>query len=151
MDLLLNEKQIVLSNDDKVVLTNYRVYMKNKSWGNNYYISIFLEDISSVENKYTSKITYLFYALFGILISVISSNSTNINIQQIIPSIGVLAAIIFFVLWSSSRKNVISIASNGGSKLEFLVDGMSEKNIENFIYDVLNAKQIKTISNKVQL
>lgn len=151
MDLLLNEKLIISSNDDKVVLTNYRVFMKNKSWVNNYYISIFLEDISSVENKYTSKITYLFYALFSVLTSIISINITNINIQQILTSIGVLAALIFFVLWSTSRKNIISITSNGGTKLEFLVDGMSEKNIENFINDVLNAKQIKTTSNKIKL
>lgn len=151
MDLLLNEKLIISSNDDKVVLTNYRVFMKNKSWVNNYYISIFLEDISSVENKYTSKITYLFYALFSVLTSIISINITNINIQQILTSIGVLAALIFFVLWSKSRKNIISITSNGGTKLEFLVDGMSEKNIENFINDVLNAKQIKTTSDKIKL
>lgn len=151
MDLLLNEKLIISSNDDKVVLTNYRVFMKNKSWVNNYYISIFLEDISSVENKYTSKIMYLFYALFSVLTSIISINITNINIQQILTSIGVLAALIFFVLWSKSRKNIISITSNGGTKLEFLVDGMSEKNIENFINDVLNAKQIKTTSDKIKL
>lgn len=151
MDLLLNEKLIISSNDDKVVLTNYRVFMKNKSWVNNYYISISLEDIGSVENKYTSKITYLFYALFSVLTSIISINITNINIQQILTSIGVLAALIFFVLWSTSRKNIISITSNGGTKLEFLVDGMSEKNIENFINDVLNAKQIKTTSDKIKL
>lgn len=125
--------------------------MKNKSWVNNYYISISLEDIGSVENKYTSKITYLFYALFSVLTSIISINITNINIQQILTSIGVLAALIFFVLWSTSRKNIISITSNGGTKLEFLVDGMSEKNIENFINDVLNAKQIKTTSDKIKL
>lgn len=149
MDLLINEKQILLSNDEIVVLTNYRIFMKNKSWGNNFYISIFLEDISSVENKYTSKIIYIFYSLFCILMSVVLSNSTNLNIQQISPSIGVLTAIIFFVLWSSSRKNVISIASNGGSKLEFLVGGMSEKSIENFIYQVSNAKQNKLNNAKV--
>ena len=150
MNLLTDEKQILLSNNENVILTNYRVYMSNKSWGKNYTISIFLENISSVENKYSSKIKYIYYFLFCLIISYIINNNNNLMLNQIIPPIGIISALIFLYLWYLSRQSIISISSNGGSKIEFLVDGMSDQTIENFIYEVLKAKQNRALSlNKI--
>lgn len=151
MNLLKDEKRILLSNTENVILTNYRVFMNNKSWGKNYTISIFLENISSVENKYTSKINFIYYSLLSLLISFIFNKSNNSALDQIIPIVGVFTAFVFMYLRYLSKQSIIAISSNGGSKIEFLVDGMSEQTIENFIYEVLNAKQMKTTSNKVQL
>lgn len=142
MSLLQNEKEIILSNDNKVVLTNYRISMKYSSWANKYYISIFLEDVSSVENKNSSNFYYIIYSLFSLFISFLLDFS-YIKYYEYIKYIGFFMAFVFFYNWWLSRKKIISISSNGGSKLEFDVNSMTDKSVEDFIYEVLNAKQIR--------
>jgi hypothetical protein len=142
MKLLQNEKEIILSNDSTVVLTNYRISMKLNSWLSKYYITIFLEDVSSVENKNSSKLIYIIYSLLSLFIAFLLDNSYSKNYEYI-KYAGFFMAIVFFYYWWSSRKNIISISSNGGSKLEFDVNEMTDKSIEEFVHEVINAKQIR--------
>jgi hypothetical protein len=54
MQLLPNEEILVSSNQDKVILTNQRIHLSDSEWGKSYQITIFLEDISSIEMLYKS-------------------------------------------------------------------------------------------------
>lgn len=59
MKLLPNENKLLTLNEDKIILTNLRIQMTDSVWGQSFSISIFLEDISSIESKYKSNIVQL--------------------------------------------------------------------------------------------
>ena len=137
MKLLQNEENILTSNDNSVVLSNLRIYMHSISLGRAYTISIFLEDISSIELKYTSVILFLGLAVLCIILGTLGAmNNERSNLFMA----GVVFGLIFLALWWFSRKHVISVASNGGSVLNFGVSGMSDASMEDFLYQLSNAK-----------
>ena len=67
MKLLPNEEKLITSNEDKIVLTNHRIQMTDSFWGQSFTISIFLEDISSIEIKYKSNILLLILGAICVL------------------------------------------------------------------------------------
>lgn len=131
MLMLTNEEKLVTSNQDKVVLTNQRVFMRESQWGQSYAISIFLEDISSVETKYKSNIFFIVVAVISIVVGVVLGAKQRV---------GLIVGGIFLLLWWFSRKHIISISSDGGSTMNFLVEGMRDEKIEGFIQSVSEAK-----------
>lgn len=135
MELLPNEQKIVQSNDTKVILTNYRIHMNDSTWGQSYFINIFLEDVSTIEVKYKSNIWLLVVAAFLIFIGV--------YLRGTVSSFGIIAGVLFLVLWWFGRKHVVSISSNGGSVLNFIVQGMGDDEIEGFIQKVFLAKHTR--------
>ena len=46
----------------------------------------------------------------------------------------------FIALWWFSRKHLVSISSNGGKSLNFIVEKMTDDNIEDFVIKVQEAK-----------
>ena len=144
MQHLPDEEVLVTSNQDTIVLTNQRIQMSDKEWGKTYQITIFLENISSIEVLYKSNPLFLVIAglclLFGLLaLPQAQANGSNISIG------GFVVGIIFLILWFFSRSRQVSIASNGGSKLHFRVDGMSAPEVTDFIDKVIHAKAIRTV------
>ena len=140
MKLLTNEVEVLKTNDKNVVLTNQRVYMKaNKAPGFSKTVTIFLEDISSIETSYKSNYPLQIIAGFCLLSSLYfgfisheyGSNSTNISIG---------ATVIFYALYWFSRQHIISISSDGGGALSFMIRGMKESEVEDFIYNVQESK-----------
>lgn len=141
MKLLPGEETVLSSNSNKVILTNHRIQLTDKRWGKSYTISIFLEDISSIETKFRSSPLLLVLAVLSVIVSIFLVMN---NVDDGIPSetVGtVVLGICLLLAWVSSRRHIISIKSNGGSALNFLIKGMSKNNVEDFIYKVSEAKQ----------
>ncbi len=59
MKLLPNEEKLITSNEDRIILTNFRITKRDEIWGKSYRISIFLEDISSIEVHFKSNCIFL--------------------------------------------------------------------------------------------
>ncbi len=51
-----------------------------------------------------------------------------------------LGAIVFALVWWSTRRHVVSLSSDGGSSLDFRVSGMSNVQIEDFTHQLSLAK-----------
>src|SRR5262245_48304785 len=104
MMLLTNEAQIVSSNEGKIILTNQRIHMADRDWGNAYSISIFLEDISSVEMRYSSNILFL---IMAIVAGCFCAYSFAYLKEDGPSAAGLLATVIFFALYWASRKHLV--------------------------------------------
>jgi len=137
MKLLTNEKILVSSNADKIVLTDHRIQMTDKSLGQAFTISIFLENISSIEIKYKSNIALLILAGLAIIGGGILAQQQGPNNLFIS---GAIVGIVLIALWWFTRKHIISITPNGGSSLDFIVQGMREEQINEFVHNVSQAK-----------
>jgi hypothetical protein len=72
MMLLSNEEELISSNGGKIILTNQCIHQDDREWGNAYSITIFLEDISSIEMRYSSNMIFL---ILGILAALFCSYS----------------------------------------------------------------------------
>jgi len=132
MKLLPNEEKLITSDNNNIVLTNYRIQMTDSEWGQSFSISIFLENISSIEIKYKSSIILL---ILGAICAIGSIYLKN-------PEGFIICAILFAAYWFT-RKHIISISSDGGSSLSFLVQGMDDEKINDFVHNVSLAKQTR--------
>lgn len=137
MQLLPDEELLVISNQDKVKLTSQRVQLTDKEWGRSYEITIFLENISSIENVYKSNPLLLLIAALGLVVALVTYNRTY---DRGLTFGGFAASVIFLLLWLNSRRHVVTISSNGGGKLNFPIDGMSEAAVQDFVDKVNVAK-----------
>jgi hypothetical protein len=111
--------------------------------GQQYSISIFLENISSIEIKYKSNILLM---VFGIISSVSGAFSavggSFVNEGNVIQ-MGVLLiifGILILIFWWLSRTHIIAVASNGGSSINISIKNMTNEVIDNFIYETSFAK-----------
>lgn len=137
MKILDNEKVILTSNNDKVILTDHRIHMKVKDWGIDYSIGIFLEDISSIEVKYKSNLILLLVGILSIVGSMFYGLSEN---QSDIMVLGLILGLILLGLWWFSRQHIVSISPNGGEKLNFSIQGFDAEKVEDFVWKVSKAK-----------
>jgi hypothetical protein len=146
MKKLNNEKNILVSDNDLITLTDHRIYLDEKMWGYNYYIEIYLENISSIEAKYASKPLFLILSILFLISFIFLGISEN---ESSAMGIGLVLGLVFFLLWWRSRKHVLSISSNGGSKLNFSVEGFSDEKIEDFVWKLSQAKadRVLTMNN----
>lgn len=142
MKLISNEFEILKTTNSKVILTNKRIFL-NKNF-NDYSktISIFLENISSIETSYKSNLTLkIISGIF--LLSTIYFGLTNYENNNNPTNLSLILAIVFYLLFWFSRQNVIIISSNGGGILSFLTRGMNPKEIEDFIHKVNETKNYR--------
>jgi len=135
MQLLPNEEKLLTSNGDKIILTNHRILMTDSVWGQSFSIIIFLENISSIEKKYKSNILFLIGGALIVLVGFYAGNQDTVG--------GLVLGGIFIAIWWLTRKHVISISSNGGSSLNFMLQGMSDDKINDFVHKVSIAKQTR--------
>ena len=135
MKLLPNEAQLLILNDEKIILTNYRIQMSKSEWGQSSSIDIFLEDISSIETKYKNDILFL---VLGPLIAV-----GSVYFGGMVTIGGIVVGAICIAIWWTTRKHDISISSKGGSQINFLAQGMGKDKINDFIHEVLAAKHAR--------
>lgn len=140
MKLLPAEELLLSSNENKIMLTDHRLCMKDGNSESSYSISMFLEDISSMEVKYRSRpFLWIMALLCGIggvyLLSERSSGDFGYAVLAF--------AVAFLIAWWLSRKHVVAISSNGGAPLIFEIQGNSSEKINDFIYRVALAKQVR--------
>ena len=147
MNLLSDERLLVSSNDDKIILTDQRIHMTDKIWGKSYQITIFLEDISSIEHLYRNNIFYVVLAMLSFFLAVTGIGS-GVSVGPIYG--GLIIGGLFLTLWLGSRQRLIKISSKGGGALCFIIEGMSEAYIDEFLYKVQEAKanRLKDIYSK---
>lgn len=138
MKLLPNEEVITSSDAQNVILTTERIYRIDAVWGSSYQVSICLEDISSIESKYTSRVWLIVIAVVVVAMGFAFSDR---NSSALMGSI--VIAIACIIAWYMSRRHIISISSDGGAALNFEVTGMSTDAIDDFIYNVSLAKAAK--------
>lgn len=137
MKLLPNEELLVSSNEKKILLTNQRISLSQKEWGSAYRISLFLEDISSVEKKYQNHFTLLIAGILVLTISLLQlSNEDRGSMTQFL----FLAGMILVISWYITRKHIIRICSNGNSAIHFETEKMSEDEVDDFIHTLELAK-----------
>ena len=137
MMLLSNEEELVSSNGGKIILTNQRIHQDDREWGSAYSITIFLEDISSIEMRYSSNMMFL---ILGIMAALFCSYSFMSDSNGSPAGISLIATIGFFVLYWMSRKHIVSITSHGGKALNFEAASLPEHEIQKFLANVQDAK-----------
>lgn len=135
MKLLPNEEQLLILNDKKIILTNYRIQKTDSGWGQSFSINIFLEDISSIEIKYKNDILFL---ILGPLIAL-----GGFYFGGIAAIGGLFLGAIFIAIWWATRKSVILISSNGGSPISFTTQGMGKDKTKDFVHAILIAKHTR--------
>lgn len=137
MQLMPDEEILVTSNQDKIILTSQRVHLNDKEWGRSYQITLFLENISSIENVYKSNPILLVIAALGLIVGAVTVDRAY---EGGLSFGAFIVAVIFLLLWLNSRRHVITISSNGGAKLNFLVERMGEEQVQDFVDKVEVAK-----------
>ena len=135
MKLLQNEEKLISSNADKIVLTNQRIMLTDKVWGKSFKISICLENISSIESHYKSNILFLILGIFLTLGGLVMSTQGDGDAM-----VGLVLGGVFIAIWWFNRKHIVTISSNGGSHLSFIVENMSNEKIDDFVTTVQDAK-----------
>jgi hypothetical protein len=140
MKLLPNEEQLFISKNKKMILTNHRVQMVESEWGQSSSITIFLENISSIETKFKSDIWLLILAP---LIVVSGFFFGSFYIGELSTLAGITLGIICLGIWWATRKRLISISSNGGSHLNFAPHSMDIDKINELVHKILIAKQTR--------
>ncbi|SRX54805.1 hypothetical protein [Aequorivita sp. CIP111184] len=140
MKLLPNEEQLLISKNKKMILTNHRVQMVESEWGQSSSITIFLEDISSIETKFKNDIWLLILAPLIILSGFFLG---DFYIGEIATLAGITLGVLCLGIWWATRKRLISISSNGGSQLNFAPRGMDIDKINDLVQAILIAKQAR--------
>jgi hypothetical protein len=139
MQLLSDEEILVSSNQDKIILTNQRIHQSDKQWGRSYQITLFLENISSIEALYKSNLILLVLAVVTFLAGLFAPAEGYMN-DGTIRFGCFMFSIIFLAFWFYSKQQTVTIASNGGSKLNINVEKMSSASVVEFVDKVMAAK-----------
>lgn len=140
MKLLPNEEQLFISKNKKMILTNHRVQLVEREWGQSSSITIFLEDISSIETKFKSDIWLLILAPLIILGGFFLG---GFYVGAIASLAGIILGSLSIAIWWATRKRHISISSGGGSQLNFAPHGMDTNKINDLVQAVMIAKQTR--------
>ena len=139
--LFPDEKEILTTVDNGIFLTNYRIQKFSKSWERSYSLGIFLENISSIEVTHKSNKTILWLAYLSLPIAYYFNRMDLINGLASSIEKTLVPFVVLLIVWLSTRKHVVSIASNGGAILELLIIGTNKNKIEDLVYDIFLAQQ----------
>ena len=135
-NLFEGETLISESDDNVITLTSHRLRYNSSSAGTGHIVSIMLEKISSIEVHYKSWILVLF---FGILLAAGGLFMGAQNRGDIMVA-GLATGGICILLYFLTRKHVITISSDGGSKINFQTKGMKRETLLDFINKIEAAK-----------
>lgn len=136
MNLFPGEELLVRSNNERIILTTHRIELSSKEWGTSYRNTIFLEDISSIEIRYTSFILALLLGILLITGGLIWSSQAEITPFNVSSIAGGFSILVYFL----SRRHVVSISPNGGRAINFEIGSMSNLDLEEFIDKIQLAK-----------
>ena len=135
--LLKGEELIQQSPNNVVVLTTHRVRYHATSSSDAHLVSIMLEKVSSCEVKYQSSPVLLVLGAIAIVVAIVGFNQLG-GVQ--ISGILLTAAVVLIIAYFASRKHIVSIASDGGSRISFATNGMKRETVVSFINGIEKAK-----------
>ncbi len=136
-NLIRNERIISSSDDNTISLSNYRITYHTKGSGNANLNSIMLDKISSVEMKYESSPWLLIVAIVS---GVLAGYAFAVNHDDGPLFIGGLISVICVILYFASRRHLVTITPDGGSKIKFYSKGMSSEAHMKFINNIHEAR-----------
>lgn len=122
---------------DSLMLTDHRIQI-NRYDG---YIGIFLENIASVETKYKH---YPVLLVLAVVAFIGSGTLLPRSAEGAQMAIGLGLPAILVAAWWFSRTHIVSICSQGGATLDFVVERVGKSQINEFIYKLWHAKQART-------
>jgi len=138
-----DEQEITRSDNDIVILTSHRIRFDDSK----HVISIMLEKVSSIEVHYRS---WLICLLVGILAAAAGLGiGADNNGQAMI--VGLVLGAVLILAYFLTRKHVISIASDGGTKINFETRGMKREAILKFINQIEKAKKDQLLNYHAQV
>ncbi|MDN5203714.1 hypothetical protein QQ008_20155 [Fulvivirgaceae bacterium BMA10] len=137
--LLDGESIITQSGDKSITLTNYRLRFLSKYAGRDHLVSILLEKIASIEIVYKG---YQLFLSIGI-VSFVFGIFLGFFVEQQTFFLALVIGAISIVLYITTRRHVVTIASDGGSKINFHARNMKVEMLLEFINKVENAKMAK--------
>ena len=134
---LLEGEEILTESTDKIVtLTNKRIKKSVSSFGNAHVISMHLEKISTIEIHYRS---WPWILIFGILLVVTGLILRMQNNAEILFA-GILAGLGFILIYFITYRHLITITSDGGTRIDILTKGMKREGVLEFVNKIENAK-----------
>jgi hypothetical protein len=130
ISLLPDERIVMSSNNDSLVLTNYRIRYDSTEFGTSIFVGITLDSLASC--GLLTKSTPVLLLLAGL--AVIAAFVANNNFLLFVIAIGL--GIAYFLL----RRAVISIDSNGGQSIVVPTKGMNRTAIIAFLEAIEHEK-----------
>ncbi len=135
---LFNDEEILSESlKGNVTLTNYRIRHENSKSSGGFVTSIFLNKISSVEINYKSNPIYIVLALLGATASILLA-SERLNETALATLAFAVVSFIFFLI---SRRQLLIVASDGGSKINVEIKGTKKQIILDFMNKIEHAKK----------
>lgn len=130
-------EQLITQSDDKTLtLTNQRLRYNSSNYSNAHIVSIMLNNISSIEIHYKSSVLMLIIGVLLVIGGVIMGASDQGEAFVAGVGLGCLFVLFYFL----TRKHVITISSDGGSKINFQTKGMKREILLDFINKIELAK-----------
>ena len=130
------ERAISESGDKVVTLTSHRVRYNSSSTGSGHVVSIMLEKISSIEVHYKSWILVLLIGILLVAGGLLMGAQNQGDAMILGIGFGGLCILAYFI----TRKHVVTIASDGGAKINFQTKGMKSDTLLDFINKIEVAK-----------
>jgi hypothetical protein len=139
--LFPDEKIILKSDNNQVILTSHRICYEYKEWSRAYNQSIMLEHITSCENFSIKKSILLVIAAVCFVSGLLCVSNEDEELFGLLT----LIAIVFVFLFWLTRKNYIVIGSPS-TKMSINVKRMSRENVLSFINNVEQTKHMRLLS-----
>ena len=137
----IGENAITESDNKGIILTSHRIRYQSSNFGKAHIVSIMLEKISSIEIHYKSSLLTLIIGIILTLSGIVMGASNQGEAMILGLGIGLFFVLLYFI----TRRHVITIASDGGSKINFETKGMKRETILDFINKIETAKNNRTI------
>jgi len=137
MKLLIDEQEILSSNDDKLIITNKRIILTEDKLTT----SIFHENISSVQYRMQEIKLFLWLSILFAVIA-FGFGIADIEQNQKMPFVtySILIGLAFLVLWLYSKKKDVKISSDGGASMHIALSSLKDADIYHFVDTLQQAK-----------
>jgi hypothetical protein len=138
MNLLAHEEEILVSDENKVVLTTHRIQQTAKDWGTYNSTVFFLEDISSIELRAQNIPALLILGGLAFLLGFYMAIQAGSRSQEAI--IFIIAGLVLIVIWLITKQRLIKITANSGRTMGIDARRLSQQKSEEFLDKLQQAK-----------
>ncbi len=139
MNLLPNEKVLLRSDEEDLVLTTHRVRYQAKAWRNVEIRSIMLDELASCALTRSKNTMFLVAAALSLIFgdAVIAAGS------------GKVLAALLVLAYFTNRRQILALAS-AGTRISFDIEGMAPETVVQFIERAEAAKNSRYLIGREQ-